>query len=84
MSLRRVDLPPNTGAGMRCGKCLKSFKSFLRMKAHMANQHGVQNEFTKYSTNEMSLTNRLSRQKENLKVNEEALKDEISKLRYRR
>lgn len=73
----------NTGKGMRCGYCLKSFKSYLQLKAHLANSHGVQNEFTKYSTNEMSRTNRESLRKEKLRINEESLKDEISRLRSR-
>lgn len=79
--MRRVDLPANPGGGMRCGICLKEFKSFLRLKKHQADQHGFQNEFSKGV--DMSLTNRKSIQKEQLHVSEEALKDEISKLRYR-
>lgn len=82
-SIRRVDLPPNTGAGMRCGSCLKSFKSYLRLQAHLTNAHGQKTQFSRFSTNEMSKTNRNSVRKENLKINEEALKDEISYLRYR-
>lgn len=84
MSIRRVDLPANTGKGIRCGPCMKSFKSWLRLKKHQADFHGAQNEFTRYSTNEMSLTGRKSQQKENLHISEEALKDEISKLRARK
>ena len=80
MSIRRVDLPPEHG-GIRCGKCLKEFKSWLRMKKHMADQHGELNEF---NTMDMSRTNRESLRKERLKINEEALKDEISRLRNRR
>ena len=81
MSIRRVDLPPNTGKGLRCGKCLKSLKSWLRLKKHMADQHGAINEFSRGV--DMSLTNRKSVQKEQLKISEESLKDEISYLRYR-
>lgn len=81
MSIRRVDFP-NPGGGMRCGKCLKSFKSLLRLKKHMADQHGAINEFSKGY--DMSLTNRKSIQKENLRINEEALKEEISKIRARK
>ena len=76
-------LEKNTGKGMRCGQCLKSFKSYLQLKAHQANSHGQLNEFTKYSTNEMSRTNRESLRKEKLHINEEALKDEISRIRQR-
>ena len=83
MSLRRVDAPTDPGGGMSCGKCQKRFKSFLRLKKHMADQHGWQNEFSHFSTNDLSLTNRKSIQKENLHINEEALKDEISKIRSR-
>jgi len=80
MSIRRVDIPAVNG-GIRCGSCLKEFKSWLRMKKHMADEHGEINEFTKM---DMSLTNRKSLQKERLRISEEALKDEISKLRSRR
>jgi hypothetical protein len=78
--MRRVDLPANTGNGIRCF-CLKTFKSWLRLKKHQADEHGFQNEFSKGV--DMSLTNRKSIQKEQLNISEEALKDEISKLRYR-
>ena len=78
--VRRVDLPPTDG-GMRCGSCLKKFKSFLRLKKHMADFHGVDNEFSRGV--DMSLTNRQSIRKEKLKISEEALKDEIAKLRAR-
>ncbi len=81
MSIRRVDAPANPGGGMKCGSCLKEFKSFLRLKKHMADYHGAVNEFSKGL--DMSLTNRKSIQKENLTINEEALKAEISKLRAR-
>ena len=47
----------------------------------MADYHGAVNEFSKGL--DMSLTNRKSIQKENLTINEEALKAEISKLRAR-
>jgi len=76
--VRRVDMPP-TGGGMRCGSCLKTFKSFLRLKKHMADQHGAINEFSRGE--DMSLTNRKSLQKERLKINEESLKEEISRIR---
>lgn len=69
----------NTGGGMRCGQCLKSFKSYLRLKKHMADQHGVQNEFTKI---DMSRTNRESLRKERLYANEEKLKLEIEKIKH--
>jgi len=84
LSIRRVDMPSQAGKGIRCGECLKNFKSWLRLKKHQADFHGAQNEFTKYTTNEMSLTGRKSVQKENLHISEEALKDEISKLRARK
>jgi len=77
-----VDAPTMPGGGMACGTCQKRFKSFLRLKKHMADEHGWQNEFSKGV--DMSLTNRKSVQKENLKISEEALKDEISKLRSRK
>lgn len=80
MSVRRVDIPKQHG-GMRCGKCLKEFKSWLRLKKHKADAHGELNEFSKGV--DMSLTNRKSLQKERLKISEEALKEEISKLRAR-
>lgn len=69
----------NTGGGMRCGNCLKPFKSYLRLKKHMADQHGVQNEFTKM---DMSRTNRESLRKERLYANEEKLKLEIEKIKH--
>jgi len=81
MSIRRVDLPSEQG-GIRCGTCLKEFKSWLRMKKHMADIHGANNEFSRGV--DMSLTNRKSLQKESLRISEEALKDEISRLRNRR
>ena len=31
---------------LTCGKCLQPFKSILKMKYHMANEHGVKNEFS--------------------------------------
>jgi len=80
MSIRRVDIPSQKG-GMRCGSCLKEFKSWLRLKKHKADEHGERNEF--YRGIDMSRTNRESIRKENLKINEEALKEEISRLRAR-
>lgn len=35
-----------TGFGIRCGYCLQQFKSHLRLKYHLANEHKVQNEFS--------------------------------------
>ncbi len=81
MSIRRVDAPTQPGGGMTCGSCQKRFKSYLRLKKHMADQHGWQNEFSKGV--DMSLTNRKSIQKEQLNISEESLKAEISKLRSR-
>jgi len=81
MSTRRVDAPTQPGGGMACGQCQKRFKSFLRLKKHMADQHGWDNEFSRGV--DMSLRNRKSVQKEQLHISEEALKDEISKVRYR-
>jgi len=81
----RVSLPnlgDNTGLGMKCGQCLKSFKSYLRLKKHMADFHGADNEFSRGI--DMSRTNRESLRKERLEFNEEALKDEISRLKNRR
>ena len=78
----RVSLPnlgDNTGTGMRCGECLKTFKSYLRLKKHLADFHGAQNEFTKM---DMSLTNRESLRKERLHLSEEALKLEIEKIKH--
>lgn len=75
---------PSSGGGIKCGKCLKEFKSWLRLKKHKADEHGEINEFTKYSTNAMSKANRNSIRKENLHINEEALKEEISRLRARK
>lgn len=37
---------------MRCGKCLQEYKSHLRLKKHMADEHGVLNEFTYMSIKE--------------------------------
>lgn len=72
------------GGGIACGKCLKRFKSWLRLKKHKADEHGEINEFSRYSTNTLSKTNRESQRKERLHASEEALKEEISKLRATR
>lgn len=69
------------GSGIMCGKCTKRFKSWLRLKKHQADEHGAVNEFSMGF--DMSLTNRKAIQKERLHINEEKLKDEISKLRQR-
>jgi len=81
----RVSLPnlgDNTGLGMKCGQCLKSFKSYLRLKKHLADYHGADNEFSRGI--DMSRTNRESQRKERLNVSEEKLKEEISKLRVKK
>ena len=70
----------NTGGGMRCGQCLKPFKSYLRLKKHMADYHGAINEFSKGI--DMSRTNRESLRKERLEVSEEKLKLEIEKIKH--
>ena len=78
----RVSLPnlgDNAGLGMKCGQCLKSFKSYLTLKKHMADFHAENNEFSRGM--DMSRTNRESQRKERLNVSEEKFKKEISKLR---
>jgi len=70
----------NVGGGMRCGQCLKPFKSYLRLKKHMADVHGAINEFSKGI--DMSRTNRESLRKERLEVSEEKLKQEIEKIKH--
>jgi uncharacterized Zn-finger protein len=58
---------------MNCGKCLKKFKSYLRLQAHMAEEHGQRNRAEKWLNYS---------QKESLSLAEERLKDEITKYNY--
>lgn len=58
---------------LTCGQCLKQFKSYLRMQAHMSEIHGQKNAATKWTN---------YNQKEGLAAAEENLKKEISKWQY--
>jgi len=62
---------------MKCGACLKEFKSYLRLQHHKADVHGEQNQMSRWSKNDLE-----SQRKTNLAAAEEKLKQEISRWRY--
>jgi len=64
-------------SGLRCGSCLETFKSYLRLQHHKANVHGEKNQMSRYTKADLE-----SQRKENLKISEEKLKQEISRWRY--
>lgn len=63
--------------GLRCGRCLETFKSYLRLQHHKANVHGEKNQMSRFTRSDIE-----SKRKENLNISEEKLKEEISKWRY--
>lgn len=65
------------GTGIRCGTCLSTFKSYLRLQHHRAQVHGETNQMSRWSKNDIA-----SIRKENLHYSEELLKREISRYKY--
>lgn len=65
---------------MKCGACLKDFKSYLKLQLHKAQVHGEKNQMSRYSSvkDYQSSTDR----KDALSAAEERLKEEISRYRY--
>lgn len=66
-------------SGLRCGSCLETFKSYLRLQHHKANVHGERNQMSRFTKSDIE-----SQRKENLNISEEKLKEAISRLRYYR
>ena len=66
-----------SGGGLRCGMCLETFKSYLRLQHHKANIHGEKNQMSRWTKGDIE-----SKRKENLTIAEERLKEAISKYRY--
>jgi len=63
--------------GLTCGTCLASFKSYLQLQHHKANEHGERNQMSRFTRSDIE-----SQRKENLTISEEKLKEEISRWKY--
>jgi len=64
-------------AGLSCGKCLIRFKSYVKMRKHMSDEHGEVNEFSNGTT----IKQYQDRWRESRKIAEDNFLD--SKLRAR-
>jgi len=63
---------------MKCGPCQIEFKSYLKLQFHKAKVHGEKNQMSRWALPK----DFQSDSKEQLKLAEERLKEEISRWQY--